>query len=964
MILSAAVLAQTTGDVEGKITDLSGAALPGVSVEAKSPSLQGTRGAVSNRDGVYRFPGVPPGLYSISASLSGFDPAEETVRVGLDATSTLDLKMRLSVREGVLVSGEAPLVDVTSTTGGASYTNKIISRLPVARNYADIVRSNPGVFVDRGDTQGRSLALALYGATSVENQWIIDGINTTNVIRGFQGKAINNEFVQEVEVKTGGYQAEYGRALGGVINVITKSGGNAFHGDAFVYSDSQRTKADEVVTEKDSIVGRMRVSDYRRTDFGVDLGGFIFKDRLWFFAAYNRVDLPAKVSRYQSSELVPDTLQFPLNGTDNLYSGKLTWNAATGTTLVATVFADPTTNSGAGASDPRQTQRAIRLITNPDPGTWQSTRTIGATDYGLRWNQLFGSRALLTAHASRHEDRFELKASGAGSVPRLNDLTCSGGTPERPCRRPSVPNFGTGGLGFVFGPLNRSSSHRNQYDADLSVYAGNHEIKFGGDFEEATTDATTSYSGGQLVQRRNEWGQTYYRHAFFARSPTDFTPVDWIARGSVRDLGAYLQDSWKAWPGLTINAGLRWDEEDIRDYRGETTLETTDEWQPRLGVVWDPKRDGKTKIYAFAGRFYYALPTDLVVRSYGSNTSVETFNFDPVSVVHDPNVFGHEESFVSGSAFHTPVDEGLEGGYQDELTIGVERLLDPTLSVALKGTYRRLGSVIEDRCDLDGTSPETGYSGCGIFNVGSGGRIARGDIPGCNGLTDDESAHQCADTIPATPPVRRLFRGVEVFARKAFSESLWLQASYLYSSLRGNYDGGVAATGQTDPGIQADFDYAEMYHNSYGRLYLDRPHSFRLDASYVTPLKLFVGLQGYLQSGAPRSRIGYLNQYWGPNVQLVPKGTDGRLPTLWEANLTLGYPFRVGPTTVTIQAYVFNLFNNQTETARDDVWSDVAPPDYPASLYDPDQEQNNPEYGKATSRQEPRLVRAALKISF
>ena len=99
-------------------------------------------------------------------------------------------------------------------------------------------------------------------------------------------------------------------------------------------------------------------------------------------------------------------------------------------------------------------------------------------------------------------------------------------------------------------------------------------------------------------------------------------------------------------------------------------------------------------------------------------------------------------------------------------------------------------------------------------------------------------------------------------------------------------------------------------------------------------------------------------------IHLVPRGTDGRLPTAWEANLTLGYPFRVGPATVTVQAYVFNLFNNQIATSRDDVWSDAPPPDYPTSLYDPNQEQNNPEYGKVTSRQEPRLIRGSLKISF
>jgi hypothetical protein len=970
LIFCTAVLAQTTGDIAGRIEDLSGVALSGVTVEARSPSLQGIRMGVSSRDGVYRFPGVPPGLYSIKAGLSGFDPAEETVRVALDATATLDLTLRLSVREDVLVSGDATLVDVTSTTGGASYTNKIIARLPVARNYADVVRSNPGVFVDRGDTQGRSLALSIYGATSVENQWIIDGINTTNVIRGFQGKAINNEFVQEVEVKTGGYQAEYGRALGGVINVITKSGGNSFHGDAFVYYDSQDTKADEVITDRDSLLGRMRVSDYQRTDFGLDLGGYILRDRLWFFAAYNRIDLPAKVSRYESSEFVSNTLQFPLNGTDNLYSGKLTWNAATGTTLVATIFADPTTNSGAGGSDPRQRQAAIRLINNPDPSTWQSSRAIGGTDYGLRLNQLFGSTALVTAQGSRHQDRFELTPSGPGMGVRLDDHTCSGGTPTAPCRRAPAfaPNFSSGGLGRVLGFFNHNSSHRDRYSADAALYFGSHEMKVGGDYQDADTRTIDYFTGGQRVRIYNERGQTYYQHSFFAVSPQDLTPLDEsVARGGTREIGAYVQDTWRIGPGWTINAGLRWDEEKILDYKGDAILVTTNEWQPRLGVIWDPKGDGTTKIYAFAGRFYYSLPTDLVVRTFGRQTTAQTFNFDPVSLTHDPSV-GRAASICCG-AFATPVDDDLKGDFQDELTLGVEKLLNPTFSVALKGTYRRLGNIIEDRCDLDYTRPETGYSGCGIYNLGSSGPIAHGDLPSCSGLWAElPEDYPCTETGLPTPSVRRIYRGIEVLARKSFSETLWLQASYLYSSLRGNYDGGVRGNGQTDPGINFDFDYPEMLHNSYGRLYLDRPHSFRFDGYYATPFKLFVGLQSYVQSGAPQSRVGYLGglSFGSPYsaVQLVPRGTEGRLPTVWEASLTLGYPFRVGPATVTVQAYVFNLFDNQIPTSRDDGWSNYPPPDYPASLYDPNQEQNNPEYGKTTGRQEPRSLRGSLKISF
>jgi len=960
------VLAQTTGNIEGRIADLSGAALPGVTVTATSPSLQGTRSATTNPDGVYRFPGVPPGLYSIKASLSGFDPVEETVRVALDATATLDLKMRLSVRESVLVSGEAPLVEVTSTTTGTNYTDNVISRLPVGRNYAEIVRSNPGVLPDRGQTQGRSIALSIYGSTSVEHQWFIDGINTTNVLKGMQGKAINAEFVQEVEVKTGGYQAEYGRALGGIINVITKSGGNAFHGEVFVYYDSAATQAERVFEKGvDSDLSGMRLADYRRTDFGVDVGGFLLRDRLWFFAAYDRVEFPARISRYASSELVPSTTRFPLDATDNLYSGKLTWNLTGSSTLVATVFADPTTNSGAGKADPRQGGFTAVPITNPDPGTWQSNRTIGATDFGLRLNQLLGSTALVTLQASRHQDRYNLVPTGPGLRTQIQDFTCLGGTPDEPCDVPGEANFVTGGLGYISGSKNHSTSHRDQLRADTSLYFGHHEIRLGGDYQDGKTSALTSFSGGQLVARYNDAGRVYYRHNFFNRSDNlqDLSPVDWNSHAVTEDFGAYAQDSWKAAPGMTVNAGLRWDRENILNFRNDTVIHT-DVWQPRLGAVWDPKRDGTMKVYAFVGRFSYGLPTDLAVRSYGANNFAVTFNYDPVDVT--PDAVPHRRSRVFPNSSSEPVDPGLKGISQDELTLGVEKALGSSFSVGVKGTYRRLANAIEDRCDLDYNSPETNFNGCGIVNPGSNGRFARGDVPGCNWLDGD--FNQCTDTIPATPSARRVYRGIEILARKSFSDRFWIQSSYVYSSLRGNYDGEVSEGqgGQTDPGINSDFDYPALFHNSYGRLYLDRPHQVRLDSFYATPFHVTIGVQGWLRSGAPLNKLGYFNSWSGPwsPIQLVPKGYAGRLPMEWDANLTLGYPIRFGPVTATLQAYVYNVFNNQVRTDQDTVWSDQAPRDYPASLYDPNQDQNNRNYGKVTGRSEPRRLRAAIRVSF
>ena len=144
-----------------------------------------------------------------------------------------------------------------------------------------------------------------------------------------------------MEVKTGGYQAEYGRALGGVVNVITKSGGNTFHGDGFVYYDSTGTAAEQQFKPGDSGIAQMRVADGERFDYGADLGGFIVKDRLWFFGAYNRVSSQGDLSRLQASDGRPDQREVPFDSLENLYSGKLTWNIASSTTIVGTVFSDP-----------------------------------------------------------------------------------------------------------------------------------------------------------------------------------------------------------------------------------------------------------------------------------------------------------------------------------------------------------------------------------------------------------------------------------------------------------------------------------------------------------------------------------------------------------------------------------------------------------------------------------------------
>jgi len=291
------------------------------------------------------------------------------------------------------------------------------------------------------------------------------------------------------------------------------------------------------------------------------------------------------------------------------------------------------------------------------------------------------------------------------------------------------------------------------------------------------------------------------------------------------------------------------------------------------------------------------------------------------------------------------------------LLVGVERLLSPGLTVGVKGTYRSLHNAIDLRADLDPTNPLTNYSSYAVVNPGSSGQFASGAVPTCNGL--DYPYYQCSPTGPSMPHERRLYRGIEILARQTVQDRLWVQASYIYSSLRGNSDG-VGAY----PGTSEALDYPATWPNNYGALALDRPQHFRLDSYWVTPWRLSIGLQAFAESGAPLNKMGYFNGNLDPVIYLVPRGSAGRLPTLWEANLMLAYPIVFGPVTATLQVYLENLFNNQIATSRDEDWSYGPPPGYPTTIYDPNQPQTNPTYGQVTDHYAPRFFRAALRLSF
>ena len=283
LIPAAGAFAQTTGRIVGQVLDAQGAALPGATVTISSPNLQGTQTQVTDSQGNFRFPSVPPGRYRVKVDMPSFKTLEQKdVEVGLDRTVTLPLTMQLSgVTESVTVTGLSPTIDTTSTVTGVNAGEDLFNRIPVRRDFYAVARVAPGTTED-------TVGTVVYGSTGAENQYIIDGLNTTGVEAGERGKTLNFDFVQEVEVKTGGLPAEYGRMTGGIVNVITKSGSNLFKGSGFGNGEGGTLQSNDSTRDIRPATTTTVTDTTKRADFGGELGGPFFKDRLWFFGAYNR----------------------------------------------------------------------------------------------------------------------------------------------------------------------------------------------------------------------------------------------------------------------------------------------------------------------------------------------------------------------------------------------------------------------------------------------------------------------------------------------------------------------------------------------------------------------------------------------------------------------------------------------------------------------------------------------------
>ena len=281
---------EQVGAIQGTVSDASGAVLPGATVEAVSAG--GTRlSGTTNESGAYRFPRVPPGTYVVIAKLDGFNPAElQNVKVGLGDTATANVTLEVgAVSETISVVGEAGQIDVKSSATSAAITGEDIAMLPKGRDFTTIATMAPGV-----TQEGFAGGLSIDGASGSENRFVIDGVDTTDAFDGTSGQNLITEFVEEVQVKSAGYPAEFGGSVGGVINAVTKSGTNEFKGWVGVYYNDRDWDGAERPTPYEtgtSLYRTFEEDDITRTEPGFGIGGPIAKDMAWFYGGYTYTEV-------------------------------------------------------------------------------------------------------------------------------------------------------------------------------------------------------------------------------------------------------------------------------------------------------------------------------------------------------------------------------------------------------------------------------------------------------------------------------------------------------------------------------------------------------------------------------------------------------------------------------------------------------------------------------------------------
>jgi carboxypeptidase family protein len=772
---SALVFAQglQTGSMSGTVKDQSGAILPAVTVSVTSPALQGTRETVTDGNGVYTLQALPPGVYTVRFALTGLAPLENAnVIVPLGSVAIVDVSMSVAqVTEIVNVSAQTSNA-IAAPTGQVHLTSRELNTIPVGRTPARIAEFAPGL-TDNTPNVGQ---VTISGGFAYDNVFLIDGVDVNDNLFGTANNVFIEDAIDETQVLTSGISAEYGRFSGGVINMITKRGGNVLSGSVRLNLSNPAWNNESPLEKSRSITHPDLLSKFLEGT----LGGPVMRDRVWFFFAGRR-------ERSSANNITALTAQPFTTGTSNdRYEIKITGTAATNHTIQGSFVDNKTEQSDLASLNVGLSLDKEVLITRQTPNR------LFVTNY----NGVLGSRTYVSGQYSHKKFGFR---NAGGTSTALKDS---------PFRARGVAAGTTSGQHYhapFFSALDPENRDNTQYAGSITHFlttsgAGTHNLKAGGEH------FTSSRVGGNSQSATNYVFQSDY--LITGGAPTLdaqgrliplFVPgvsrvQNWLPTpGATMDTTTnsfYVQDHWAAAARLSFDLGVRY-EKATSEATGDIIGADTHSLVPRLGVSYDPLGDGKWVLQAtyahYSGKYsdvQYARNTSVgnpaVVTSQYSGPAGQGFDFAPgMDLANYSTVIGG--TFPTANIFLAP---GLESPLTKEVTLSAGRQFRKGYGRVLY-TWRRASNFIEDFID----DPS-----------------AAGKIPvvrnGVNFGTFDRSEYRNSDDV------ERKYQGMQFIARYDLLSNLYVSGHYTVQfKNQGNFEGEAA----NQPANPSDFgDWPEV----------------------------------------------------------------------------------------------------------------------------------------------------------
>ncbi len=989
LLFATVASAQTTGTIIGVVTDAStGKPVAGAPVIATSPNQQGEQTAVTDNGGAYRFNLLPPGQYRLFVpAFTGQTPDNKTVEyreadrsdivVRIDKTLRANLALvpsSVQLEEQVVRTGNAPVVNIGTAETGSVVTKEFLASVPVGRDFAAAAIVAPGA-------QGDQFGVGFAGAGSPENNYILDGMNVTDPAFGTQGANLLTNFVEELNIKSGSFMPEYGRATGGIVNVVTKSGSNEFHGSVFgnLQPGALSPAAKVIGRDAEAIATQSAQSKNYHADFGFEVGGPVMKDRLWFYLGfapildhtvseryYQRLTEdpahPGQVLRDAGTGLATGTRvgsssYYTNSNSQYQVTGKLTYLFNENHNVSLSLYTDPQSTSGLANANARESSGFIY-------GNTSSTDAIG------RYAGKFIDKHLIVEaqgglhHQTNKDDPQTVQGvdqrNTAGVqwqlVHPLTDFYTPAelGSAYAPCTSTAtfnpcpVTRFVTGGRAFL------ADDKLDRFGGKLSASGlfsalGHHNVKGGIDIERSNFDRTKSYGGNEFIRERNTsaFGLTFqdYRgygvvtDPFASASNPGFGYVPQTVNSISNSRAYYLQDSWSLIDALTVNFGVRWETQDMykAGATGPANLAINDSIAPRVQAVYDFTGQGRSAIKATWGRFYENIPLDMGDRSFGGETQIQstreycvqaspTVGGTPASCDRIPNAtfnptLGRNTTYNQYGAGIVPVDPSLKGQYVDQYGGSIEYEFLPDFSAAFTYDGRRLGRVIEDMSSDDGNT----------FFIANPGESKPFTFTNPDGTKTNVNPRTVTTVDAVTlrpymvnePKPDRRYDGFTFELRKNFSKRWLASASYTYSLFRGNYPGLFRSeNGQLDPNILSEYDVVSLLPNKYGPLPSDIPHAFKVYGSYIFDITNRFNVQagGALRShsGTPLNYLGAHPEYGPGEAFILPRGSAGRTPFVTNVDLRGALEYVITPPyAVKFTLDVFNVLNSQNALTID-----------------------------------------------